>query len=172
MAARNTRAVLVNQFGWDRKHCGSHVPDGMGFRDLRRGTDAELGLSLYEPFGIAQLEPLTYGAVCVLSGSCGCRGFLERVGGLESPNVLVGDYTFVPDRNRPAKHYLSMDRRYRDLVECREAGRLAAELAARLTTDPAELERRLASGYELASQMSWEVVAREQFLPGLRRIAR
>jgi hypothetical protein len=172
MAARNTRAVLVNQFGWDRKHCGSKVPEGMEFRDLRRGTDAELGLSLYEPFGIAQLEPLTYGAVCVISSACGCRGFLEKTGGLESPNVLVGDYTFVPDRNRPAKHYLSMDRRYRDLVECREAGRMAAELAARLTTDPPELERRLASGYELASQMSWEVVAREQFLPGLRRVVR
>ena len=172
LVARNTRAVLVNQFGWDRKHCGSKVPEGMNFRDLRLGTDGELGLSLYEPFGIAQLEPLTYGATCVFSSVCGCRGFLEKVGGLEARNVLVGDYTVVPDRGRSAEHYLGISRRYRELVEVQEASRLAAELARRLTAEPDELQRRLESGYELASQMSWEVVAQEQFLPALRRIVR
>ena len=48
----------------------------MSFLDIRRGSDVEFGQSIYEPFGIAMLEPLTYGAICVISSVCGCAGQL------------------------------------------------------------------------------------------------
>jgi hypothetical protein len=170
LVARNIRAVLVNQFGWSRTHCGSCAPEDMEFADLRRGADAELGLSIYEPFGIAQLEPLTFGAISVISSVCGCRGFLECVGAVDSDQVLCGDYVRVPEIDRGLDGCLRIGRYARDQIEVAEARRIARELDLRLTTNPASLERRAEQGYALANRMSWDVVAREQFLPALLRI--
>ena len=54
------RAVLVNQWDWNRQVCGERMPEEMTFGDIRRGTDLEFGLSVYEPFGISQFEPLSF----------------------------------------------------------------------------------------------------------------
>lgn len=167
LGARHIRAVYLNQFGWGRAACGLRMPDDLDFRDLRRGTDAEFGLSLYEPFGIAQLEPLTSGALCLISSVCGCSGFLQKVGGLPASNVLVGDYTALTGGAHRAGSFREIDRRHRDAVEERESLRLARELHPRLSLDPHVQQTRLAQGYQLASRMSWDTVARDQFLPGL-----
>ena len=172
LVATNIRAVLVNQFGWSRSLCGSKMPPSMEFRDLRRGTDVEFGLSLYEPFGIAQLEPLTYGAICIISSECGCRGALEGIGGADAIGILVGDYAQRSQASGSVDECLAIGRRQRDRVETAEAERLAAELCRRLTDDPGQLEKRLEIGFDLASRMNWETVTREQFLPGLFRINR
>ena len=42
---------------------GSACPAGWPLRICARGTDVEFGQSIYEPFGIAVLEPLTFGRV-------------------------------------------------------------------------------------------------------------
>ena len=54
-----TKICLVNQFGWERSRCGWRMPEEMRFSDLRNGADLEFGQSIYEPFGIAQFEPLS-----------------------------------------------------------------------------------------------------------------
>ncbi len=76
--ARASRIVLINQFGFSRDRCGDSMPPDMSFDDLRNGTDLEFGMSVYEPFGIAQIEPLGCGALCVESDVCGCLGFINR----------------------------------------------------------------------------------------------
>jgi hypothetical protein len=76
--ARASRIALVNQFGFSRDRCGDSMPADMSFEDLRGGTDLEFGMSVYEPFGIAQIEPLAAGALCVESDVCGCLGFINR----------------------------------------------------------------------------------------------
>ena len=58
---------------------GEFLPDDAAFADWRRGSDVELGQSIYEPFGIAQIEPMSYGAISVVSDICGCLGFVDRV---------------------------------------------------------------------------------------------
>jgi hypothetical protein len=65
--ARNVKVVLVNQFGWDRARCGNRMPADMEFMDIRKGSDVEFGQSIYEPFGIAQVEPIIFGGICVFS---------------------------------------------------------------------------------------------------------
>jgi hypothetical protein len=70
------RILYVNQFGWGEGRLGSLKAEGTTFHDLRNGVDVELGLSVYEPFGIAPLEPFSSGAVCVLSDACGCAAHL------------------------------------------------------------------------------------------------
>ncbi|MDE0180037.1 MAG: hypothetical protein OXL39_01760 [Caldilineaceae bacterium] len=90
-SARNSRIVLVNQFGWSRERCGERMPTSMEFQDIRRGSDVEFGQSIYEPFGIAQVEPVNFGAIACVSNVCGCIGFLEQgARGLVREGLLAG----------------------------------------------------------------------------------
>jgi glycosyltransferase involved in cell wall biosynthesis len=167
----HVRAVLVNQFGWERKLCGLRMPEGMTFADIRQGTDVEFGLSIYEPFGISQLEPLAFGAICLVSNVCGCLSFAQHAsGGTLPPNVLVGDFTRRPGGEpMPA---LQLGRAQRDAVESAEYRRLASELAQRLPRTDADLAALLSSGWALGERLDWEHVVRELFLPALERLCR
>ncbi len=76
-SASSSKIVLVNQFGWSRDRCGTRMPEEMCFSDIRRGSDLEFGQSIYEPFGIAQIEPVQFGALSCVSSVCGCIGFVQ-----------------------------------------------------------------------------------------------
>ena len=162
---RATRAVLINQFGLCRETCGSRVPEGMTFQDLRQGGDVEFGQSAYEPFGIAQLETLAFGGICVISSVCGCAQLLSRIAGRELPeNILVADYGPPPeDRERP---FSGADARR---IEHEVAAQLARKLLDRLPTGEKALARLLESGWAMAEKMSWQSVCREYFVPALER---
>ncbi|MHC4075510.1 MAG: hypothetical protein ACYSRR_01190 [Planctomycetota bacterium] len=73
------KAVFINQFGFGRSQCGKRVPAEAEFQDLRMASDAELGLSIYEPFGIAQIETIPFGGVAVLSSCCGAACLLKKI---------------------------------------------------------------------------------------------
>jgi hypothetical protein len=75
--SRCLQAVFLNQFGFSRRKCGTFVPEEAEFLDLRIGSDAEFGFSIYEPFGIAQLETLPFGGIAALSSACGSSYALE-----------------------------------------------------------------------------------------------
>ncbi len=163
------RVALVNQFGWERRLCGPRMPAEMTFADVRRGTDVEFGMSVYEPFGISQLEPLSFGAICVVSSVCGCLGFVRGVtGGELPPNVLEADFTDLGAIG-PVKAE-DIDDTHRDLVTRAEGKRVAGELAARLPVDEAGIDELLRSGRALAEQLSWDRVVSEMFLPAVRSI--
>ncbi len=165
------KIVLVNQFGWSRDRCGQRMPKDMEFMDIRKGSDLEFGQSIYEPFGIAQVEPLSFGALCVVSTACGCVGFLKRATeGKLPPNVIVGDYIGAA----PEGDYLqalTIGQAERDRIEDDEAGRVARQIAERLPQDNKAMRKLLKDGYALGQRMSWEVVARDYLVPGLRRAA-
>ena len=164
--ATAVRAILVNQFGWDRASCGQRMPREMAFADLRRGTDVEFGQSIYEPFGIAVLEPLTFGAICVPSSACGCCGFLDRIAAAD--RVVVADYAadVALDNGADARAIGGPERR---IQEDKVARKVAWEIANALPTSDEEREARLHAGYELAAQMSWDRVCESLFLPGIKR---
>ena len=163
------RAVLVNQFGWERRLCGPQMPEDMSFADLRRGTDVEFGMSVYEPFGISQLEPLSFGAICVATNICGCLGFVRRATGGPLPaNVLEANFTDTSAIGAiPAEEITD---EHRNAVLMAEGARVASELASRLPTNDEELAELLAAGGALAEQLSWDRVVDEMFLPAVRRI--
>ena len=76
--SRAIKGVFINQFGFDRIRCGKRVPEDAEFDDLRMASDAELGFSIYEPFGIAQIETIPFGGIAALSSSCGAAAFVEE----------------------------------------------------------------------------------------------
>ena len=170
--ARQIKVILVNQFGWTASACGQKMLADMDFLDIRKGTDLEFGQSIYEPFGIAQLEPLSFGGLCVITNVCGCAGFVGRVtDGQNVPNILVADYTGLPEGEATLDNALSIGSRERDRTEETEAHRVAAEVLQRLPRSEADHQRLIADGYGLARQMSWEVVVREYLLPVLEALA-
>ncbi len=165
------KGVLVNQFGWSQARCGRRMPADMNFMDLRRGADVEFGQSIYEPFGIAQVEPLSYGALCVPSSVCGAVGFVDKATAdiPDFPNVIVADYVTPP----PDWHYsraqeaLSIDGYARDMIEIERSKRVAESIAARLPLTDAEAQQLLARGQRVARRMSWEEVTANYLLPAL-----
>lgn len=167
------KAVLVNQFGWSRDRCGQRMPAEMNFMDLRKGADLEFGQSIYEPFGIAQVEPLSFGALCVVSNVCGCVGFVERASSdlPEFPNLVVADYvTPPPDWSfHSTADAMQLDKYGRDLIEISSSQVVAKTIAARLPLNDEESEELLALGQKVGSRMSWEVVVKDYLLPALSR---
>jgi len=171
--ARNIKVVFINQFGFEPKLCGSRMPADMEFMDVRKGSDAEFGQSIYEPFGIAQVEPISFGGICVFSNVCGCAGFVEKVAGPGgTPNVIVADYTELARRDLRPEHMMSIGAPQRDELEHAVAERVAAELLQRLPRTPQEFEAFIDRGYALAQRMSWDAVAKDYILPGIARAAR
>lgn len=166
--ARASQIILVNQFGWSQDRCGLRMPQDMTFADIRQGSDLEFGQSIYEPFGIAQIEPLSFGALCVISSVCGCVGFLRRVGGLDKDNVIIADYVahaVKPDAT--IETALAIDQTSRNQIEFEQAGTVAGLIMDRLPKNEAATQRLIETGFALSQQMSWEVVAGEYLMPGL-----
>jgi hypothetical protein len=168
--SRNIKVVFINQFGFERRLCGDRMPADMEFVDIRKGSDAEFGQSIYEPFGIAQVEPISFGGICVFSNVCGCAGFVSKItGGQPTPNVIVADYTHLADVPLRPEQLLNIGQAERDAIEHEVAERVAQELIDRLPRTPEEFAQYLARGQALADNMTWDVVARDYVLPGIRR---
>ncbi|RKY26361.1 MAG: hypothetical protein DRP83_04425 [Planctomycetota bacterium] len=165
----HSRAVLVNQWGWSSKACGQRMPAKMTIADLRRGCDLEFGMSVYEPFGISQLEPLSFGALCVPSSVCGCVSFAAAaMRGEKFDNIIEGNFLHLP--GEPGiEEILSLSTAERDAIEAAEGRRLAERIAQLLPRDKATQQRRIETGQDLAHRMSWEHVVNEYFLPAIRR---
>ncbi len=179
--ARASQIVLINQFGFSRDRCGDRMAADIAFDDLRRATDLEFGQSIYEPFGIAQVEPLSTGALCVISDVCGCLGFAShnqktgswrmKIANLQSalPNIIVANYTALPPQLyvHSWRDALRIGQWERDGVEQHEAWRVAQSVIERLPRDDAQKQALIDSGYALARTMSWDVVAETQLLMAL-----
>ncbi|MCK4959946.1 MAG: hypothetical protein KAT00_11110, partial [Planctomycetes bacterium] len=171
--SRNIKVVYVNQFGFCRDCCGHRMPHDMEFMDIRKGSDVEFGQSIYEPFGIAQLEPLSFGGLCVVTNVCGCAGFVNAVTGGESvKNVIIADYTDLNgDGSCDIEDMMQIDREARNRIEQQISSKVALEICARLGKNDEEIAGMIDTGYELASHMSWEMVAKNYVLKSLEKAA-
>jgi len=170
----SVHAILVNQFGFSRQRLGPNAPEALTTADLRRAADVELGMSTYEPFGIAQLEPLHAGAICVTSTVCGCMGLVKRaISELKLDRcdlVLPADFAGVTaptptDAQAHAAQHMTDAQRLE--IEDRLCAQLAAQLADRLPTTQAQRDAHLALGQKLAGLMSWDRVVETDFMPAV-----
>ena len=111
--SRNIKGIFLNQFGFDRRSCGERVPENAEFSDLRIGSDAEFGFSIYEPFGIAQLETLPFGGIAALSSSCGCASFIQKyLGSLSNSLFTIFDFINDTQYEREDLSHISTDKRF------------------------------------------------------------
>ena len=165
---RAVKALFVNQFGWDRQSCGAFLPADAEFADLRRGSDAEFGQSIYEPFGISQVECLSSGTISVVSDVCGCRGFVRQAAGEAGLGGFIeGAYTQLDEADCASQ---PIGGRERTKAEALQSQVVASALVRQLSTGEPGRKRLLAEGYAAAQKMSWERVAEDMLLPVLRRL--
>src|SRR5207237_5086610 len=126
--SRNLKVVFINQFGFEQKLCGLRMPPDMEFMDIRKGSDAEFGQSIYEPFGIAQVEPISFGGICVFTNVCGCAGFVDKItNGQPTPNVIVADYTELPEQCLRSEQLMAIGQPQRDAMENQLARKVAEQ---------------------------------------------
>ncbi|MBN1818585.1 MAG: hypothetical protein JW828_14575 [Sedimentisphaerales bacterium] len=171
----NVKAIYINQFGFDRECCGRRVPVDVEFMDIRKGSDAEFGQSIYEPFGIAQLEVLTFGGICVVTTLCGCAGFVKDITeGRDVRNVIFADYTQLNGNaaSFDVEDLKQIDRSARDAIEHKISEKIALELCARLPKNDDEAAAMLRDGCELARHMSWDTVFEKYVSRGLQKAVR
>ncbi|MBX2998452.1 MAG: hypothetical protein KF893_08060 [Caldilineaceae bacterium] len=179
-AAENSRVVFINQFGWSQERCGQRMPADMEFNDVRFGSDLEFGQSIYEPFGIAQVEPLNAGAITCVSNVCGCVGFIHRaahalgVAQDQIANLVVADYVTLPPDYwlKTPWDALGIHHATRDWIESINSRGAAERIFRNLPHDHQQMQALIESGTALAQQMSWDVVARDYLIPGLERAKR
>ena len=120
-SSRNVKVVFVNQFGFDRTTCGLRMPSDMEFMDIRKGSDAEFGQSIYEPFGIAQVEPISFGGICVLHQRLRLRRHRRKSRRRRTPNAIVADYTKLEEKGLRPEQLLNIGQVERERVEARES---------------------------------------------------
>ncbi len=169
--SRNIKVVFINQFGFSRKNCGRRMAEDMEFMDIRKGSDVEFGLSIYEPFGIAQLELLTFGGICVVSSVCGCAGFVRDVTDAENvKNIIIADYTNLDDSGcTDIEDLLAIDRSVRDRIENSVSEKVAMQICSRLPKNESEIGSMIQSGYSLAQNMTWDVMVKNYLMSSLQK---
>jgi hypothetical protein len=167
----NIKVVYINQFGFSRDCCGTRMPGDMEFMDIRKGSDVEFGQSIYEPFGIAQLEPLSFGGICVVSNVCGCAGFVEDVvDGRDVKNVIIADYTELNGNGlHDLEDMLLIDRVARDHIEHKVSKKVANQIICNLPVNDHQTEELIKTGYDLARHMGWEAVCQNYVINSLRK---
>jgi glycosyltransferase involved in cell wall biosynthesis len=155
------KGVFLNQFGFAPGRCGRRVPQGSSVRDLRVASDMEFGLSVYEPFGIAQVETLPYGGLPLISSACGCATLLEE--SLDPEDFLVLDFTRIPTKFSNAfqskQDFKAMTRQMRDLIEAEVCRQGAPLIAQALPGQDRDRRRRYDRMQERAGELDWEHAA-------------
>ncbi len=168
--ARHCKILYVNQFVVDASCLGARAPTDIDFLDFRKGSDAEFGQSIYEPFGIAQVEPISFGGMCVFTALCGCAGFVHKsAGGKASPNAIPVDYTRLPEtmKGETIAELLKMTKETREEIERSVAAGIAEELFKRMPRTQQDFAGLIASGGKLGGEMNWDAVAKNYVLPGM-----
>ncbi|MGD1043040.1 MAG: hypothetical protein ABR913_08245 [Sedimentisphaerales bacterium] len=174
---KNVKIIFVNQFGFNRKLCGAKMPDNMDTIDIHRGTDVEFGQSIYEPFGISPVEPLTFGGLCVFSNVSGCAGFVnDAIASTNAStrdgtrNVIITDYTSIDGQFADISDLLAIGRNVRDKVETAESREVADKILMLLPKSDAEIAAMIENGRHIAQNMSWDIVVNDYLLPAFEKI--
>ncbi len=155
--SRSIKCVFINQFGFSRETCGNAVPESTDFTDLRIASDCEIGLSIYEPFGISHIEVLPYGGISVISSSCGVSFLLEKVFRGDFKPYFIIDF-IKEGENLSPEALLSLTREKRDEMERRCIEGSAVDIFSLLPITDEKRKLYLQRVKEYISSLSWDSV--------------
>lgn len=156
------KGVFINQFGFAHNIAGKRIPPKISLLDLRLASDIEFGLSIYEPFGIAQLETLPFGGIAVISDACGCASLLKDT--LDEGEYLVVDYTTVPDdfkdHLKTKYDFLNISKEMRDLIETEICTKAAAHIVSILPKHARDRKKMFTSMQSKSLSLDWDHVVK------------
>jgi glycosyltransferase involved in cell wall biosynthesis len=166
--SKSIKGIFINQFGFDRRKCGEKVPEEANFLDLRIGSDVELGFSIYEPFGKAQLEVLPFGGTPAVSSSCGCSYLVKnRFQDLVHKPYVVLDFIGGTKNYIENTDLSSINVESRFELEQKLFLKAGKYIFINLPKSDSERLRSLDSIQERFQCLGWEKVAASMNFPGL-----
>uniref|UniRef100_A0A832GPB3 Uncharacterized protein n=1 Tax=Caldimicrobium thiodismutans TaxID=1653476 RepID=A0A832GPB3_9BACT len=164
--AKAIRAIYINQYGLSKRKCGMEFPEDISTRDLKLATDVELGLSIYEPFGISHIEVLPSGGLPLLSTSCGVYFLLEKVFANEFKPYFAVDF-ISPAKSLPDEWLLNMSSEKREMLEELALSQAVEKLfrhVPKSSTEKKDFFERLRPYLE---KLDWDYMVKNFFLPAL-----
>jgi len=155
--SKSIKAIFINQFGFSRETCGSLVPEGTDLVELRIASDCEIGLSIYEPFGISHIEVLPYGGISVISSSCGVGFLLNRIFKEDFKPYLIIDF-IKGGENLTTQELLSLNRERRDEMERRCIERAVGKIFNLLPVGDEKRKYYLQTAKKYVSALQWDEI--------------
>lgn len=160
------RAIFINQYGLSKRKCGIDFPEDITTRDLKLATDVELGMSIYEPFGISHIEVMPSGGIPVISTSCGVYFMLEKIFQEDFKPHFSIDFIHQA-KDLPDEILLRINPEKREMLE--ELA-MATQLRALYNVIPKNEEDRikLFEGVQsYISKLEWDYIVKTYFFPAL-----
>lgn len=165
--SKNIKALFINQFGFSKYKCPFLLEEDLDTKDLRIASDAEIGLSIYEPFGIAHIEILPFGGISIPSTSCGVFFFLEKVLEKEEIKPYYGvDFISIGERFtlESLKTLTSIQRM---ALEEFVIANLAEEIFKKIPKTFEERLRFFRLTEKLREKLNWDCIVKKNIIPNL-----
>ncbi|MBU4486068.1 MAG: hypothetical protein KKD38_03995, partial [Candidatus Delongbacteria bacterium] len=164
------KGVFINQFGFNRHSCGNRMPGNAQWIDLRIGSDVELGMSIYEPFGIAQIETIQFGGLAVLSDACGCCGLVKSKYKSSENSFHIVDFT-KNSKNMSIESLLALDTIAKTKIEKESIRSETGHILEKITNiyDEVKLPEYVKTAQKLAFDIDWEHIVSKNIIPVLNK---
>ncbi len=171
--SRSVKAVFINQFGFNRHSTGNRIPENAQWLDLRAGSDAEFGMSVYEPFGIAQIETVQFGGIAVMSDACGCAGLIEPEFASNKSSFHIIDFT-SDAKDMDMGELLSLNNDSRRSIERNMLKNEAQQIfeKIKLAADENKMEKNLAMSQKLSFRIDWDHIVSKNIIPAVKKLFR
>lgn len=169
--SRAIKAVFINQFGFGCHQCGQRVPEGAQWIDLRVGSDVELGMSIYEPFGIAQIETLAFGGMAIFSKACGSSALVESVFSDYADAFHCIDFSYIGSSSVQSSHDVDMLKRMNGVQRMQHEQSLIESqktvIFAKISRmfDEHHYKDRVQKSALIAKKLGWDHIVATRILP-------
>ncbi len=166
-SSKNIKAVFINQFGFSKARCPL-LDDDVQTLDLKIASDAELCMSIYEPFGISHIEVLPSGGISILSTSCGVFFFLSSLFRDFKPYFALDFISLGNMIDLTSLKFLSAEKRsaLEELCIAENSYKIFEKIPKTLK----EREIYFNKMSEYVEKLSWESNIKNYFIPQVRSI--
>ena len=142
------------------------MPPKTHLKHLRLASDIELGLSTYEPFGIAPLESIPFGGIPVVSDASGCAYLLKEI--LKPDEYQIVHFTTLPPafqkKYQTKENFLKISQFERDVLETILCQKEALQTANLLPKNEKERKSRFETMQKKSHRLDWDHAAKKIIL--------
>ncbi|MFN3505181.1 MAG: hypothetical protein ACK4Y7_03090 [Caldimicrobium sp.] len=164
--AKAIKGIFINQFGLSKRKCGIDFPEDITTFDLKMASDIELGLSIYEPFGISHIEVLPLGGVPILSSSCGVYYLLKKIFSYDFQPFLPIDFIEVA-KDLPIEVLRSLTPEKREILEDLAISKNLSHLQKLIPKSEEERHNHFLTIQKYLKGLDWEDIIKRYLLPSL-----
>lgn len=164
--AKAIKAIFINQFGLSKRKCGVDFPEDLSTFDLKLASDAELGLSVYEPFGISHIEVLPLGGIPIFSTSCGVYYFLNKLFP-QSFKPFISINFIEEAKNLPEEILKTLTPEKREILEDLAISKNVKELFKKIPKTDEERHKLFEDLRDYLKVLDWDCIVKNYLIPGL-----